>query len=154
RWDASAGLRWTTENRAAEIARTSSGGAPLAPGDVAARSIRARLGAPSRTHVAFSEDFLSGSATLSYRSSDALLAYASLARGAKSGGINVAVVPPGIDQVLDPEVATSYEIGLKSEWADGRLRINAAAFSMDVRDYQATVRDSLRAASFLTNAGS
>jgi iron complex outermembrane receptor protein len=36
----------------------------------------------------------------------------------------------------DKEVSTAYEIGVKSEWLDRRLRLNAAVFRTDVEDNQ------------------
>ena len=38
--------------------------------------------------------------------------------------------------VLDPETVTNYEMGIKSTLVDGRLRLNAALFSMDYEDLQ------------------
>ena len=36
----------------------------------------------------------------------------------------------------DEETVTNYEVGLKSDWLDGSLRINVAAFLMDYEDKQ------------------
>src|SRR5207302_4149583 len=36
----------------------------------------------------------------------------------------------------DPEFAWSYETGAKTQWLDGRLRANAAAFQTDYKDLQ------------------
>lgn len=80
--------------------------------------------------------------------------YASASRGAKSGGINVAVVPAGTPQTIEPEVAMSYELGVKTQWPAQRLRISSSVYSTSVRDYQATVRDRIRGSNYLTNAGS
>ncbi|HET9445301.1 MAG TPA: TonB-dependent receptor, partial [Steroidobacteraceae bacterium] len=104
RLDLSAGLRWTTEEKEAEIHRSSSGGAPLAPGEAMLRAVRDRLGAPVSVKPTLDEDFTSGVLSLAYRIGENGLAYASAARGAKSGGVNVAIVPAGISQVLEPEV--------------------------------------------------
>src|SRR5690606_20412904 len=38
-----------------------------------------------------------------------------------------------------PETATDYELGLKSDWFDRRLRINAAAYYIDYKDVQRRV---------------
>ncbi len=147
----SAGLRWTTEEKEAQIRRSSSGGAPLGPSDAALRATRDRLGAPASAEPTLDEDFTSGVLSLAYRTGADGLAYASASRGAKSGGINVAIVPSGIDQVLEPEVVTSYEIGFKKRWL--RFSLDLALFDMYVDDYHGTVRDPVRAATFLTNAG-
>ena len=59
------------------------------------------------------------------------LVFASAARGFRSGGFNggarslaEAVAPP-----FDPEFATTYELGAKTEWFQRRLRANATAAS-------------------------
>ena len=37
---------------------------------------------------------------------------------------------------FDPEEATLYEIGAKTEWFDNRLRLNLAVFQTDYSDLQ------------------
>ena len=65
--------------------------------------------------------------------SDDLMVYASFNRGEKSGGFNISNVsnPPYLPEVLD-----AYEIGVRSEWLDRRLTLNASAFSYDYSDIQ------------------
>jgi len=86
-----------------------------------------------------------------YRFSDSFLAYASVATGYKSGGVNPrpffgpatgecppfsfaadgSVIPaPPCNQVksFNPETLLTYEIGFKSDLFDRRLRLNGAAF--------------------------
>ncbi len=38
-------------------------------------------------------------------------------------------------QLLPPEKSTGYEIGFKSDWLDNRLRVNAAIFYQDFKNY-------------------
>ncbi len=68
--------------------------------------------------------------------------YYSYAEGFKSGGINmradVANTPSGLSQVFDPEKAKTHEIGIKSEIANGRARINVAYFNTDYTSVQQT----------------
>jgi iron complex outermembrane receptor protein len=54
-----------------------------------------------------------------------VLGYISYNRGFKSGGFNPAQVP-AVD--YKPEKLDAYELGLKSQTTDHRLRVNAAAF--------------------------
>ncbi|HEY7642999.1 MAG TPA: TonB-dependent receptor [Steroidobacteraceae bacterium] len=66
------------------------------------------------------------------------LAYASFAQGFRSGGFP----PRVIGQVSEiptygPETSTTYEVGLKAEWLDQRLRTNLALFTNDFEDFQA-----------------
>ncbi len=64
--------------------------------------------------------------SISYDWRDNLMVYASYAEGFGAGGINVnpvlGVVPYG------PEELSNYEIGIRSDWWDGTLRLNATAF--------------------------
>jgi iron complex outermembrane recepter protein len=64
--------------------------------------------------------------SISYDWRDNLMVYASYAEGFGAGGINVnpvlGVVPYG------PEELSNYEIGMRSDWWDGKLRLNATAF--------------------------
>ncbi|MFN3388279.1 MAG: TonB-dependent receptor [Allosphingosinicella sp.] len=62
-----------------------------------------------------------------------LLVYGSWSRGFKSGGFNGRPSPNptgGFNQILpyDPETLDAWELGFKSDLADNRLRLNAAAF--------------------------
>jgi iron complex outermembrane receptor protein len=62
------------------------------------------------------------------------IAYASATKGFKSGGFNWSSPVPG--RGFDPEWAWSYEGGLKTEFGDGRARVNVSAFSMDYTNLQ------------------
>lgn len=69
---------------------------------------------------------------------DAAMVYASFAQGFRSGGFP----PRVIGQVSEipsfgPETSTTYEIGLKAEWFDRRIRTNFALFTNDFEDFQA-----------------
>jgi iron complex outermembrane receptor protein len=72
--------------------------------------------------------------SLEYRG-DFGLAYATYSRGFKSGGYNY---PASINPVLNPESLESYEIGVKSDLASGRLNLSSALFTYDFRDLQVT----------------
>ncbi len=71
--------------------------------------------------------------SLDHRFSDELLAYASVNTGFKSGGYNTN--SPG-EPAFKPESLTAYEVGLKSDLFDRRLRINLAGFYYDYKDLQ------------------
>jgi iron complex outermembrane recepter protein len=62
-----------------------------------------------------------------------ILAYASASRGFKSGGYNLTTPS---NPVFQPETITAYEVGLKSQIFDQRLRLNAAAFYYDYKNIQ------------------
>ena len=97
---------------------------------------RQLTGAPPPPGQTYETDMseVSGRAGLEYRLADTALAYASLARGVKSGGFttyNATSATP-----FRPEVVWAYEAGVKSEFFDHRLRLNGAVFYYDYRDQQ------------------
>ena len=64
-----------------------------------------------------------------------VLVYLSYQEALKSSTYNVVTLYDEPDYV-EPEELTAYEIGVKSEWLDGRLRINAAAFQYEQTNQQ------------------
>jgi iron complex outermembrane receptor protein len=73
---------------------------------------------------------------------EGVLGYASLARGAKSGGINPNAPVPGLSinsLYFKPEVTVDAELGVKSMLANERLVLNLNLFWMRIEDYQATL---------------
>lgn len=87
---------------------------------------------------------MSGRLVLDWKPSENLMAYASYARGYKGGGSNPprAGLDPRVVQYLpqsstfEPEFLNAYEIGVKSNLLDRRLRLNATAFYYDYTNYQ------------------
>jgi iron complex outermembrane recepter protein len=71
---------------------------------------------------------------LDIRVDESTLAYVSATRGFKSGGFNLASQEAG--RGYAPEWAWSYEGGLKTVVANGRVRLNAAVFQTDYTDLQ------------------
>ncbi|WP_445326711.1 TonB-dependent receptor [Sphingobium sp. AN641] len=91
---------------------------------------------------------VTGRANISYAFTDGVLGYASFARGAKSGGINMSGLPldnnnlPAINTaVIRPEKTIAYEVGLKTSALDRRLIVNVDAYYTQVKDYQTNVTD-------------
>ncbi len=126
RWTLNLGLRWTDEEKDFVISsfREGSGAVILPPGTAASDS--------------WSE--LSYRAGLTFEMTDRLMYYASVSRGFKSGGFNGRPTAAFAVDSYDPEFITAYEIGLKSDLLNDRLRINAAAFFNDYEDIQLLVR--------------
>lgn len=64
-------------------------------------------------------------AGLSYQANDDVLVYARLAQGFRGGTFQLRspLLAPA-----NPEIARDIELGVKSDWLDGRLRLNAAGF--------------------------
>ncbi len=82
-------------------------------------------------------DKVTSSASVNWNYSDNGLAYLSFSQGYKSGAFVSSVTQPEAAVVpLAPEDADSYEIGLKSQFWDNRLRVNASAFTMKYKNLQ------------------
>lgn len=94
------------------------------------------------------------SATLNYRITPDVLAYASYRQGFKSGGFQTLL--PGTAAIastpFEPEEVNAYEIGLKSNWWSNRLIANIALFRSDITDQQ-ILRITGTAAQTIDNAG-
>ncbi|HVN45553.1 MAG TPA: TonB-dependent receptor [Steroidobacteraceae bacterium] len=103
-----------------------------------------QVGVPTSYEKTWSE--VTPSAGLNYQFDPDLLGYFTYARGFKSGGFNGRPAPNAQGQFgaitpYDPEKLDSYELGLKSEWFDKRLRVNVAAFYSNYKDIQLLVLD-------------
>lgn len=77
-------------------------------------------------------------ASVQYEWNEELMTYFTFSRGFKSGGFNGRPTNQGEVQSFDPEFLDSYELGLKSEWFERRLRLNLAGFFYDYEDLQFT----------------
>ncbi|MFW2851047.1 TonB-dependent receptor [Sphingomonas sp. TX0543] len=144
RLTATVGLRYTQEEKDGYYDTTVSGG----PATTNAALINARLGVlrPQSYEAHNSDGSLSGRGNLAWQVSDTTMAYASYARGFKSGGINMSGLPldsnnqPALaTAVVRPERNETYEIGLKNTLFDNRLIFNIDGFYTKVHDFQATV---------------
>jgi iron complex outermembrane receptor protein len=88
------------------------------------------------------------SASIKHNFAENLMAYASFGTSWRPGSVTNGVIlaNAGLDvanadaTVLDylypdPETSESYEIGVKSDWLDGRLRVNLTAFHQNFKNY-------------------
>ena len=112
--DLTAGIRHTEDKRETEIVQAAgaAAGGALQPG-----VYNTDYGKTNYTLVA------------SYTFTEELMAYAKVATGYVAGGV-MSSIPYG------PEEVESYEAGVKSQFLDNRLRVNAVAFFMDYTDLQ------------------
>jgi len=65
---------------------------------------------------------------------DDAMIYATIARGFRSGSFFAPNRLSGFDSSIDQETNWSYELGLKSDWYDKRLRVNLAGFFIQYED--------------------
>jgi iron complex outermembrane receptor protein len=73
--------------------------------------------------------------------------YLSASEGFKAGGTNDNPLDVGI--AFQPEEVLSYEFGVRSEFLDDRIRVNATYFTMDYTDKQITVAPTSAQAGFV-----
>lgn len=118
RWTATLGGRWSEERKHATLSDV--------PGAV--------TNVPTPYADASEWDDFTPRLSLEYRG-DFGLAYVSYSRGFKSGGYNY---PASVNPVLNPETLDSYEVGIKTDFANERLRLNPVLFYYDFRDLQVT----------------
>ncbi|GGB50396.1 TonB-dependent receptor [Blastomonas aquatica] len=110
---------------------------PGTGGTVLASSIPG-LPLPREFDEVFKDDELTYTAQVAYNSNNGFLAYAGFSRGFKSGGFNLdpAAAANGNDPRFNSEKVNAYEAGIKTEFANGRIRANLALFHMDMSDFQ------------------
>lgn len=78
--------------------------------------------------------------SIDYNLMEGVLLYASYSEGFKSGGFSSrTLVPRGLPLTFEPEELKSYEVGVKYEGFDNRLRANLAIFQSEYKDIQGTV---------------
>lgn len=102
----------------------------------------------------FSDEALTGRLGLDWRPTADTLAYVSLSTGFKSGGFSGSYNPNlAATRPVGSEDVTNLEVGYKTSFADGRIKLNAAAFTYEVEGYQAQVFITVEEGSIITNAG-
>lgn len=95
---------------------------------------------------------VSGRLAVDYAYSDDVMIFASISQGYKSGGFNTRLTVEGnpVQGFISPEFATepfdeetnlNYEVGIKSDLLDGRLRFNSSVFYYVYEDLQVLLAD-------------
>ena len=89
-------------------------------------------------------------ATLDYQWTDDLMTYATVSKGFKSGGFNIDIVTIGAAAPtitsFDPETVVNFEAGIRSSFADRRIRANLTGFYMKYDDLVVQLADFSRGA--------
>lgn len=126
------GLRYSHDRKTLDLASTSAGNCALSVGTPLARLPNTNcLVSQARTDSAVS--YL---ASLDYKIGSNVLVYAKTSKGYRAGGFNLRGTTPSTFGPFQPESVTDYEIGLKSEFLDRRVRFNVSAFHSDYTDIQ------------------
>jgi iron complex outermembrane receptor protein len=77
-----------------------------------------------------------------YQWSPTIMTYISAAKGYKAGGFNGRAGTVADFNEFNPEVVKTYELGLRSDFFDRRIRFNATAFYSDYTDLQLEITGS------------
>jgi iron complex outermembrane recepter protein len=126
-----AGLRYTDEHKTYTFERLNIDGiTPFLPLSNPADPLNGKVGVFDGSHVDYRLD-------LDYQWTPAVMTYAEFSTGFKGGGITPRPYFPEQVVPFGPETLKSYEIGLKSQWFENRLRANLAAFDERYYGYQA-----------------
>ena len=96
-----------------------------------------------------SEDVFTWSLSPQFKLGQDSMLYARVATGYQPGGPNVAL--PGVPPQVDSSMLISYELGLKSQFADQRVQLDLAAFRIEWDDVQ--VSSSFNGVGGLVNGG-
>lgn len=98
---------------------------------------------------------LTKEATLTFTPTDSLLAYATYSTGFKGGGFqNDAPNAFAARTPYNPESVVNYELGLKTEFFDHRVRANASVFRMKYSDLQVQQTSAACLCNIINNASS
>jgi iron complex outermembrane recepter protein len=100
-------------------------------------------------------DELTPQATLDWRIRDNVFTYFTVAKGFKGGGFDDTPANPlQVVTAYDPETVWNYEIGVKTDLLDDRIRLNAVVFYMDYKDLQITQTNQTCLCNLTDNASS
>ncbi len=139
-FDLTAGLRYTEDNKTflpdqfitADLTPGMQliAGSPNTPKDLVLPHVLSSL----------SEGDFTPMANLSWHATSNIMAYASYSQGFKSGGFDQRVFPPlAATPQYQAEKATTYELGVKSQFMDRRLTVNADIFDTEYSNLQVQV---------------
>jgi outer membrane receptor protein involved in Fe transport len=122
RFDVTAGVRWA---RNWQRFRQISGG------------LESVIGPPTDISGEASENVLTYNVGPRWRLSAGSMLYARVASGYRPGGPNPRAL--GLPPTTSADTLTNYELGVKTQFLDGRAQVNLAAFRIDWHDIQQSV---------------
>jgi iron complex outermembrane receptor protein len=160
-----AGVRYTNDEKAASVNRqfvitsnsivgTTTQGSGLTFGNAANDTLLAIRTDFNKNEAKNDWSETSPSLKLSFDVNDDTMVYAGWSKGFKSGGFDMradAAVEPNAVEGYDPETVDTYEIGIKTQLLDDRVRLNLTAFQSDFKDMQVTVQAPAPAPAFFSS---
>jgi iron complex outermembrane receptor protein len=147
-WLLTLGLRYTGEEKSVKgyVENFSSAPAANIPGIPTFVDLIAQPGAGDEN---LEKDGFTWLANLRYLVSDDTMLFVSAATGAKSPGFNA----PGDPQIeFDEEKTSNFELGIKTELFENRLKLNATAFYSEFDDLQFLAQKPIGAGTYVSNA--
>ncbi len=152
-WNITAGIRQTHETKREDVYR------PTPVSSITGQPVAALANqAAGPIHAEISNSAPSFLISSDYHPTPGLMFYALVSRGQKAGGLNTTLPPNGLGAdalKVEPEIATNYEAGIKSDLFAHRVQLNLSLFRTDIRNYQANVLQEVngQVVQLLTNAG-
>ena len=86
-------------------------------------------------------DIFTPMGSISYKWRQDALVYFTVAQGFKAGGFQDFAANDIAVQPFDNEISTNYELGIKGEFADGRVRVSGDVYYIDITDQQIRYQD-------------
>jgi iron complex outermembrane receptor protein len=148
RWRITGGLRWTDEEKDADLFTAVDSTALSAV--LTGQSFLTAVTTPVDQDFSRSTSDVNWLLDTSFDLLDDTMIYARAATGSKSGGFNTVNGTPE-QREFEDESTNSYELGVKSTLLEARLRINAAAFYTEISDYQYQQQQELGVGTFVSN---
>ena len=123
RFTLTGGMRWNDEEKdgSGVFLQPNNGPLPVVPANFSAK---------------IDEDEITWSVSAQYDTSDTTMVYANVSTGYKAGGINLAREAALGEATFNPEEVDHLELGLKSQLANDRLRLNLAVFQDEYENIQ------------------
>ncbi|RVU07039.1 TonB-dependent receptor [Novosphingobium umbonatum] len=130
-----AGLRYTSEHKDYTFVRKTWAGGTL--NDIFG------VGALNGSQATYDGKKLDWRISADYRFNPQLMAYATVSTGFKGGGVTARpfTKTQATNGTFRPETLTSYELGIKTDLLDRRLRVNLAGFVNDYKNIQLPISD-------------
>jgi outer membrane receptor protein involved in Fe transport len=142
-WELTAGAR---------LYRTESGGTVETAGALYSAQ---NGGMPSSHDAASRQQGISPKVSIVYHPLPELRGYFTASRGFRFGGPQLGASTPTteVPETYKSDSLWNYELGLRSDWFDRSLRIDASAYYIDWKDPQVNQRSNDSLAVFITNVG-
>ena len=125
----SGGIRYTEDEKTANIYRVTGNTAPTGVG------LPQYVLIPNSEVGVTSEEW-SPKVSLDYQWTDDIMTYAQFSTGFRGGGFAPRPANAGQLKAFTPEFLDNYEVGIKTDWFDRRLRLNGTVYYMESADKQ------------------